>query len=125
MVNAAYSTLCDSYLRAIYLLALNGIEWEKQPSTLTSSSDLMEVMELREEIDDAAGSKDWAKLDALQSTNNDKMLTIERELQARTHLDQHSARLSKQDIEAALPLVAKLSYCKQIADAIHQHLPSR
>lgn len=125
LINSAYSTLCDSYSRAIYVLAANGVEWEKQPSTLTSNMDLMEVMELREEIDSAGMSKDWNKLDELQSSNDAKMHSIERQLQDSTNLGKDGLRLTDNEIQTALPLVAKLSYCKQIADAIHQHLPSR
>jgi len=141
LVNAAYSTLRDPYQRAVYLLSLSGIEWEKQPSSLSSDDELMHVMELREEIDDAVNQKQYEKLHHLLRENERKMHHVEQELQEllhpqvtssnndNEHHEHHHRRravkLSEDQLSTALPLVAKLAYMKQIHDAIHKDTPAR
>lgn len=142
LVNGAYSTLRDPYQRAVYLLSLSGIEWEKQPSSLSSDEELMHVMEVREEIDDAVQQKDYSKLHHMLRDNERKMHRVENELQQLLHPrstadendnnsdnnNQHhhrrAVKLSEDQLSNALPLVAKLAYMKQIHDAIHKDTPA-
>ncbi len=65
LINDAYHVLRDDLRRAQYLLHLNGIEY--QLHTINDPMFLMEQMELREELEMIAASKDLDRLSSLFS----------------------------------------------------------
>lgn len=67
-VNEAYQTLSKPIKRAGYLLSLNGIELNEETDTQMSPEFLMEQMELREALGDAADQSDpYAALDSISA----------------------------------------------------------
>lgn len=63
--NEAYSTLRDPLKRATYLLSLRGADVEAENNTAMESVFLMQQMEWRERVEDAAGAKNVEALNAL------------------------------------------------------------
>ncbi|QYD67498.1 Fe-S protein assembly co-chaperone HscB [Paraburkholderia edwinii] len=63
--NEAYRTLRDPLKRATYLLSLRGIDVGAENNTAMEPAFLMQQMEWRERIEDAAGAKNIDELDAL------------------------------------------------------------
>lgn len=57
-VNEGYQTLRRPISRASYLLSLNGIKLDEETDTHMAAEFLMEQMELREELGDAAATSD-------------------------------------------------------------------
>ncbi|MSQ71783.1 MAG: Fe-S protein assembly co-chaperone HscB [Betaproteobacteria bacterium] len=57
-VNEAYKTLREPLARGRYLLGLHGVDPETESNTSMPAGFLMEQMELREAIEDAAGDPD-------------------------------------------------------------------
>ncbi len=57
-VNEAYATLRDPLKRAIYLLSLHGIDIDAEKETTHDAAFLMEQLELREELEQAARAPD-------------------------------------------------------------------
>jgi molecular chaperone HscB len=62
-VNEAYRTLKDPLSRARYLLALHGVDVQSETNTAMPAEFLVQQMEWREAVEDAAGAAD--ALDAL------------------------------------------------------------
>ena len=63
--NEAYQTLRDPLRRATYLLSLRGIDVGAENNTAMEPAFLMQQMEWREGIEDAAAAKNIGALDAL------------------------------------------------------------
>ncbi len=63
--NEAYRTLRQPLKRAIYLLSLRGIDIQAENNTAMAPEFLMQQMEWREALQDAAQQRDAAALDAL------------------------------------------------------------
>jgi molecular chaperone HscB len=63
--NEAYGTLRDPLKRATYLLLLRGIDIGAENNTAMEPAFLMQQMEWREAIEDAAGARNVGALDAL------------------------------------------------------------
>src|SRR5215469_18924257 len=63
--NEAYRTLRDPLKRAIYLLSLRGIDVGAENNTAMEPAFLMQQMEWRENIEDAAAAKNVGALEAL------------------------------------------------------------
>ncbi|MSP63658.1 MAG: Fe-S protein assembly co-chaperone HscB [Myxococcales bacterium] len=69
-LNQAYRTLKDPVKRAEYLLKLHGVDVGGENSRQSHPVDpgfLMEIMELREELAEARGARNEARVDALAS----------------------------------------------------------
>jgi len=66
-VNEAYQTLKNPVRRAAYLLAQHGIDPQFETNTAMPAEFLIEQMEWREAIEEAAGSADARELDQLSS----------------------------------------------------------
>jgi molecular chaperone HscB len=65
--NEAYQTLRDPLKRATYLLSLRGIDVGAENNTAMEPAFLMQQMEWRESIEDAAAARNVDALDALSS----------------------------------------------------------
>ncbi|AJY43162.1 Fe-S protein assembly co-chaperone HscB [Burkholderia humptydooensis] len=63
--NEAYQTLRDPLKRATYLLHLRGVDVGAEDNTAMEPAFLMQQMEWRERIEDAAAAKNVGELDAL------------------------------------------------------------
>ena len=70
LLNKAYGTLKDPLARARYMLELEGVEVSESES-LHEPELLMEVMELREELDEVTNEEE---LDQVKQTNDGKYL---------------------------------------------------
>jgi len=66
-VNEAYQTLKSPLRRAEYLLQLNGVDPEFETNTSMSPEFLMEQLELREALEEAAGANDARRLERLSA----------------------------------------------------------
>ncbi|HEY3597255.1 MAG TPA: Fe-S protein assembly co-chaperone HscB [Paraburkholderia sp.] len=70
--NEAYQTLRDPLKRATYLLSLRGIDVGAENNTAMEPAFLMQQMEWRESIEDAAAARNIAALDALLAELRDE-----------------------------------------------------
>jgi molecular chaperone HscB len=70
--NEAYQTLRDPLKRATYLLSLRGIDVGAENNTAMEPAFLMQQMEWREGIEDAAAAKNLDALDALLAELRDE-----------------------------------------------------
>ncbi|MHB1676766.1 MAG: Fe-S protein assembly co-chaperone HscB [Sulfuriferula sp.] len=105
-VNEAYQTLKSALKRAVYLLQLNGIDALSPTNTHLPAAFLMQQIEWREAIQEAATSGDLA---ALQQ--------IEREIAAQTQAwrEQLLIQLDRQhDLAAATDTVRQLKFVDKI-----------
>lgn len=107
--NEAYQTLKDSLKRAAYLCELHGIDLQTESNTSMPVAFLMQQMEWREALDDAASVQD---VDTLRSS----VRTAEQEAFARCAqaLDQ------TQDFAAAAREVRALMFLARFADSVEQ-----
>jgi molecular chaperone HscB len=77
--NEAYQTLRDPLKRARYLLSLRGVDVGAENNTAMEPAFLMQQMEWRESIEDAAAAKNVDALDALLGElRNEERLRFER-----------------------------------------------
>ncbi len=109
-VNEAYQTLKSPLDRAVYLLQLNGIDALAQSNTQLPMDFLMQQIEWREAIQEAARSSD---LTALQR--------VEREIAAQTQAwrERLSVELDRQhNLEAATATVRQLKFVDKITAEI-------
>ncbi|KAJ1764891.1 molecular chaperone, partial [Coemansia sp. RSA 1843] len=111
-VNHAYATLKDPLLRAFYMLELKdqGIGEEDQ---ITDPALLMEIMELREEIETAKTDKHIA---VIKERNDAKIVEITKSL---------SAAFGAKDYGSAKQLTHHLQYLRRVAQAIHSWEPGK
>lgn len=114
-INDAYRTLLNPLARARYLLSLSGVEMSEDESIAGSASDsgeemdaelLMEVMEVREEIE-AAGSR--SEVEDMKAANNERKKASEKILDELFHAG---------DIEAARKETVKLGYWVNVGTAL-------
>ena len=114
-INDAYKTLLNPLARARYLLSLQGVEMSDDESIAGSPSNsgggmdaglLMEVMEVREEIE-AAGSKE--EIESMKAENN------ERKKASEDRLDQ---LFRAGDIEGARRETVRLGYWVNVGTAL-------
>lgn len=114
-INDAYRTLLNPLARARYLLSLSGVEMSEDESIAGSASDsgegmdaelLMEVMEVREEIE-AAESR--SEVEDMKAANNERKKASEERLDELFHAG---------DIEAAREETVKLGYWVNVGTAL-------
>ena len=115
MINDAYRTLLNPLARARYLLSLSGVEMSEDESIAGSVSDsgtgmdaelLMEVMEVREEIE-AAGSR--SEVEDMKAANNERKKASEERL---------DELFRAGDIETARTETVKLGYWVNVGTAL-------
>ncbi|CDH53775.1 iron-sulfur cluster co-chaperone proteinmitochondrial [Lichtheimia corymbifera JMRC:FSU:9682] len=109
-LNKAYHTLKDPLARAKYLLELQGVEVGESDS-LEDPALLMEVMEIREELDEATTEEEVAQV---KETNDEKYQETVQRL---------SEAFSGNDLDAAKKFMIQLQYWESIRRAILEWSP--
>ncbi|MFL9966347.1 Fe-S protein assembly co-chaperone HscB [Paraburkholderia sediminicola] len=107
--NEAYQTLRDPLRRARYLLSLRGIDVGVENNTAMEPAFLMQQMEWRESIEDAAAAKNVDALDALLTELRDE---------ERMRFDKLGASLDSGANQAAGEAVRQLMFIERVASEI-------
>jgi molecular chaperone HscB len=107
--NEAYQTLRAPLPRAIYLLQLRGIETQAETNTVMEPAFLMQQMEWRERIEDAAGARNVQALDELLDELHDEQ---------RLRFDKLAALLDSHADQAAAEAVRQLMFIERVAAEI-------
>ena len=107
--NEAYQTLRDPLQRAKYLLHLRGIDVGAENNTAMEPAFLMQQMEWRESIEDAAAAKNVDALDAL---------LVELRDEERQRFDKLGASLDSGANQAAGEAVRQLMFIERVASEI-------
>ncbi|HTJ94668.1 MAG TPA: Fe-S protein assembly co-chaperone HscB [Pararobbsia sp.] len=107
--NDAYQTLRQPLKRAIYLLHLRGVDVQAEDNTAMEPAFLMQQMEWRERIEDAAGSR-----------NIDELESLGRELRddARIRFDKLAALLDSQADQGAAEAVRQLMFIERVSEEV-------
>ena len=113
-VNEAYQTLKQPISRARYLLSLHGIDTQEETNTAMPADFLMEQMEWREAIGEAAEAADAAALDQLASKLRQATQQLHAELAQQ--LDQ------QQNYAGAAGAVRKLRFLDKLREEINDAL---
>ncbi|HSN97058.1 MAG TPA: Fe-S protein assembly co-chaperone HscB [Candidatus Nanopelagicales bacterium] len=113
-VNEAWRVLRDPIRRAEALVALSGVEVREETLPKPDPDFLMEILEQREELADAARRKDRARVDALGADIRAREEAALAELGA--GLD--GAAGDAQKIRAVLPHLAELKYFRRFLDEV-------
>lgn len=104
--NEAYQTLRDPLKRAIYLLSLREIEVGAENNTAMEPAFLMQQMEWREAIEDAAGARNVDALDALLGELREEK---------RARFDKLAALLDSGSNQGAAEAVRQLMFIERVA----------
>jgi len=107
--NEAYQTLRDPLKRARYLLTLRGIDVGAENNTAMEPAFLMQQMEWRESIEDAAAARNVDALDALLTELRDE---------ERMRFDKLGASLDSGANQAAGEAVRQLMFIERVASEI-------
>ena len=106
-VNEAYRTLKSPVRRAVYLLALNGIDVAFETDTAMPKEFLMEQMEFRERLEESTSSLD---LDSIRKSLSERKGEIEKRIAEQID--------SKKNFQEAKPLVRKLMFFDRLAEEV-------
>ncbi|MDR5757401.1 Fe-S protein assembly co-chaperone HscB [Caballeronia sp. LZ035] len=107
--NEAYQTLRDPLKRARYMLSLRGIDVGAENNTAMEPAFLMQQMEWRENIEDAAGAKNIGALEALLDELRDE---------ERVRFTKLAALLDSHSDQAASEAVRQLMFIERVAQEI-------
>lgn len=107
--NEAYQTLRDPLKRARYMLSLRGVDVGAENNTAMEPAFLMQQMEWRETIEDAAAAKNLGALEALL----DELRSEER-----VRFDKLAALLDSHSDQAAGEAVRQLMFIERVASEI-------
>ncbi|MFC0402847.1 Fe-S protein assembly co-chaperone HscB [Paraburkholderia rhizosphaerae] len=111
--NEAYRTLRDPLKRATYLLSLRGIDVGAENNTAMEPAFLMQQMEWRERIEDAAAAKNAGELDALLAELRDE---------ERVRFSKLAALLDSGSDQAASEAVRQLMFIERVASEINAQI---
>ncbi|HEX5363717.1 MAG TPA: Fe-S protein assembly co-chaperone HscB [Gallionella sp.] len=111
LVNEAYQTLRNPLARARYLLKLQGVDTQEETNTAMPLDFLMQQMEWREAIAEAARASDAAALDALEAHLRRETQSLESRLAGKIDAEHNYAD--------AAGLVRKLRFMEKLAEEIH------
>lgn len=110
--NEAYQTLRDPLKRAVYLLSLRGVDVGAAENTAMEPAFLMQQMEWRERVEDAADARNVGALMALQSELRDE---------ERTRFERLAVMLDTSADQPAAEAVRQLMFLERVAGEIgHQ-----
>ncbi|ORZ22035.1 Co-chaperone HscB, C-terminal oligomerization domain-containing protein [Absidia repens] len=112
MLNKAYHTLRDPLARAQYMLALQGVEVNEAES-LHHPELLMDVMEVREELEEATTNED---VELIKQENDGKI---------KETVAQLSKAFSEKDLDLAKDYSIQLQYWENIRRAIIDWSPGK
>ena len=107
--NEAYQTLRDPLKRATYMLSLRGVQADAHNNTAMEPAFLMQQMEWRENIEDAAGAKNLGALEALLDELRD---------QERIRFEKLAALIDSHSDQAASEAVRQLMFIERVASEI-------
>jgi molecular chaperone HscB len=111
--NDAYQTLKQPLKRAIYLLHLRDIDVQAENNTAMEPAFLMQQMEWRERIEDAAGSRNVAELEALGRELRDD---------ARVRFDKLAALLDSRADQGAAEAVRQLMFIERVSEDVNTQI---
>jgi molecular chaperone HscB len=109
-VNEAYRTLKDPVQRGRHVLELHGLDVAFETNTQMPTEFLMQQLELREELEAAAASKDSSRLDGMRSRLRLQKQGLEHEIA--------QAIDGRKDYSAAAGLVRKLMFLDRLDSEI-------
>ena len=109
-VNEAYQTLGNPIKRARYLLSLCGVDTQEETNTIMPAEFLMQQMEWREAIQEAAEARDTGALDKLELHLQHEVHVLQQQLA--DEID------TKHDYTAATGSVRKLKFLEKLAEEI-------
>lgn len=109
-INEAYQTLGNPVRRARYLLLQQGVDTQEETNTAMPADFLMQQMEWREAIEEAARARDAAALVELEARMKHEMHELENQLAVKID--------HKGDYPAAAGDVRKLRFMEKLADEI-------
>jgi molecular chaperone HscB len=104
--NEAYQTLRDPLKRARYMLSLRGVDVDAANNTAMEPAFLMQQMEWRENIEDAAAAKNLGALEALLDELRDE---------ERQRFDKLAALIDSHADQAAGEAVRQLMFIERVA----------
>lgn len=107
--NEAYRTLRDPLKRATYLLSLRGVDIGAENNTAMEPAFLMQQMEWREGIEDAAAARNVDALDALRAELRDEK---------RVRLERLGTLLDSGADQAAAEAVRQLMFIERVASEV-------
>ncbi|TKC82598.1 Fe-S protein assembly co-chaperone HscB [Trinickia terrae] len=107
--NEAYRTLRDPLKRAMYLLSLRGVDVAMESNTAMEPAFLMQQMEWREGVEDAAAARNIDALDALLNELRDE---------ERARFNKLAALLDSGADQAAAEAVRQLMFIERVAAEI-------
>jgi molecular chaperone HscB len=107
--NEAYRTLRDPLKRAAYLLSLRGVDVGAENNTAMEPAFLMQQMEWRERIEDAAAARNTGELDALLAELRDE---------ERVRFTKLAALLDSGSDQPASEAVRQLMFIERVATEI-------
>ncbi len=107
--NEAYRTLRDPLKRATYLLSLRGVDIGAENNTAMEPAFLMQQMEWREGIEDAAAARNVDALDALLAELRDEK---------RVRLERLGTLLDNGADQAAAEAVRQLMFIERVASEV-------
>lgn len=113
-VNEAYRQLRDPVRRAESLLSAKGVEVGEQKEPKASPALLMEMMEVRESLDEARRQKDLDRVGAL----SDEMRGREDAIMKRLSATFSDAGDDPNQLEAALPILGELRYVRRFFEEL-------
>lgn len=114
-VTQAYQELTSDHTRAAHLMALRGKPMTESISQQVVGMDfLMQVMEIREEIEDISTGSDF-ELRMLLEQNEERMKETCRAFQE---------ALEQDDLESALKYTARLQYWNRVTETIREKMDS-
>ena len=112
--NEAYRTLRDPVGRARYLLALKGFDTGEESNTAMPPDFLMQQMEWREAVAQAAGGRDTARLERLRGELHEERAGMLRQLER--------AIDAESNYDAGCSLVRKLRFIEKLDEEIDEAL---
>jgi len=107
--NEAYQTLRDPLKRATYMLSLRGVHADAENNTAMEPAFLMQQMEWRENIEDAAAAKNVGALESLLEEMRD---------QERIRFEKLAALIDSHADQAASEAVRQLMFIERVASEI-------
>jgi len=115
LLNKAYSTLLDPLYRAQYLLELYDMPIEETDS-LTDPELLMEILDAREELEEAQTEEDMEKVRSINAERTNKTISL---------LSQAFGASPQPNVGRAKQLTVELQYLRNLENAAREWRPGQ